>query len=487
LPESFHYRYTDWDLEPVYSPPPADDMWEDSITAADFPPPQPAAEPDPLDAPEFQALRILQARAQQAVREEDSLTQARHRADQAARDREAINARTIETVAILAQTYHDLGMVGGVSCQTNRFYVVITEAEADRYHLPPTVRFNPNAVLPSPPTCSVCSAIVPNSESDRCDNCTRRQTETVEAIEHGGRRFGIELEFSLGDGYYIDDDEDYDDDPDCDCADCRERANRTAARRRRTRRENQLTPEFIAEAITEAGVPCISPGYTHAIFPGSWKIVPDGSLQNGYELVSPPIQWEVAREQVTTACEVLSRLGCESTSDCGLHVHHDVGDLNVERATLLAHNWNTCQSQSDRLVDPYRINSEWCYPGPSNLIASQCNYSGEVLHHFLGIDGERYRPLNWTCWFNYGTVEVRMHESTLVADEILAWVAYTQSIIEASMYGKRIEPPTSIDHLLDEQLVIRRAARPSTTRALLKRKARANVSVPSRSTQDERW
>jgi hypothetical protein len=194
--------------------------------------------------------------------------------------------------------------------------------------------------------------------------------------------------------------------------------------------------------------------------------------------VSPPLQWEKAAEQIPIACRVLEEIGCSPTSDAGLHVHHDVGDLTPQSARRLAHNWSVCQPHTDRLVASYRTYSDWCYPADEYITGQQCQYGGSTLNGFFCIDGERYRPLNWTCWNQYGTVEVRMHESTFDPDEILAWVAYTQSIIEASMEGRELAPPENLDEALD-QLTIRRAARPHRTRELLRMKAERTQTTPA--------
>lgn len=379
-------------------------------------------------------------------------------------------------IVIPMAVYQQYGMFGGRVCPRNRRYCIVTRRDANSAGVPDGHRFETEADLPLYCTCEVCGRdIGPAPQPPQCEVCALRAAETATTVANGGRRFGIELEFSFPVGYsngYDEDDPDYEpeDDDVCDCHLCRERrGNRSRAV------SNGFGPASIAEAITAAGVPCVSPGYTHSIIEGHWKLVPDGSLMNGLELVSPPLQWDVAQDQVHTACAVLKELGCRSTSDCGLHVHHDVGDLRVSTARMLARNWDMCQSHSNRLVDPDRQYGDWCQPLPPRVAREMCNFEGDQLQHFFGIDGERYRPLNWTSWHSYGTVEVRMHESTLDPDEILSWVAYTQSIIEASMSGQEIPAPTDFSDLVDHRLTIRQAARPAHTRQMLKAKAMRNA------------
>lgn len=381
-----------------------------------------------------------------------------------------------DEVLVHRNTYCEVGMYGGRSEPRNMDYIRVLRRMAERYGVPDDQMFGLNDELPEYRRCGVCGrTISPNVPDEFCSGCIHRAAETRRALENGGRRFGIELEFSLPEGYYSDyDDDDYCDDDLCqpgECDDC--------DRRRRIEREERqipgydLDPATIAARLTDAGLPTIAPGYTHNIFPGQWKIVPDGSLSDGYELVSPPLQWRDA-EQVRIACATLEAMGCQPTEQCGLHVHHDVGDLTVSRARTLARNWRTCQPHTEQLVAPSRVFSDWCYPVDDSLQHRQCEFDGEGLHRFFEIDYERYRALNWTCWNSYGTVEVRMHESTFDPDEILAWVAYGQSIIDASMSGRELEPPDDLDHTLN-QLTIRRAAGPNRIRQLLKAKAARNA------------
>jgi len=358
-----------------------------------------------------------------------------------------------DEVMLPVHLYNRYHMNGGRVHPNSIHYVVVPRRDCERMLL----EGMPYAEFP-PPLGRCVSCGLRSVSNNRCENCAYRTRETAEAIANGGRRFGIELEFSVpyGSG---------DPDPDeCDCALCRENYGRE--------RCGQLSAESIASELNAAGVPCTAPGYTHAVYPGTWKIVPDGSLENGWELVSPPMQWDAANVQVRTACAVLKDLGCRATSDCGLHVHHDVGDMTTRTAAMLARNWQACQSATERLVERDRLYSEWCRRTPRSITNAQCDIAEDLpLSEFLYIDGERYRQLNWTCWNSYGTVEVRMHESTLDADAILAWVAYSQSIVEASMECRYLDSVRDVDGALN-QLRIRRAAGPFRTRSKLLSKAR---------------
>jgi gamma-glutamyl:cysteine ligase YbdK (ATP-grasp superfamily) len=57
--------------------------------------------------------------------------------------------------------------------------------------------------------------------------------------------------------------------------------------------------------------------------------------------------------------------------------------------------------------------------------------------------------LNVSCFSQYGTVEVRQHEATLDAEEIMSWIAYGQAIIDAALNASDRYRPTDTDNLID--------------------------------------
>lgn len=390
-----------------------------------------------------------------------------------------------DEVIVSIDDYRMLNVFTGHYLPGNTSFVLVSraviEAAARDYALPVPRMWGRDEqdTLPRRFYCDTCGRDMGlhDESPGNCDRCEVRPRNTRRALRSGGRRFGIEIEFSLPsngrmpdddlDGYDFDDDEVEEDlcgEPDCmECNNIRRRRLGMPSTSR-----DPMSISAVAAALTEAGVPTIAPGYTHEVFEDQWKLVTDGSVAYGYELVSPPLQWRNA-DQVRLACQALQRMGMRATDDCGLHVHHDVGDITGKLAPVLSKNFAALLPISQSLCASYRSRSQWCHP--DNYYAElEAQFDGTSVRDFIAIDGERYRPLNWTCWPSYGTVEVRMHESTLDAEEILAWIAYTQSIVEHSMQGHELDPPANLDSCLG-QLTIRRAANPTHVRHMLRLKA----------------
>jgi hypothetical protein len=299
--------------------------------------------------------------------------------------------------------------------------------------------------------CTACSIIHETVESGLCRTCGSKALAAREARESGGRRFGVEIEVE-----WPESEPDYDEYGDrCNCGDCRG--------------GDAPSAETIAAAIVHAGVPCISIGYTHEVLPNHWKVVSDGSLSgDGWELVSPPLQWAQAG-QIRTVCRVLSELGAEPTEDCGLHVHHDVGDIDVAGMKRLMRRWQEWQQHTDSLCARYRSNGEWCRHYDRYDLDHVIRHEHRSLSQ-LTYDMDRYQSLNISCFSNYGTVEVRQHESTLNPEEILSWVAYGQAVIDAALTDEPIEAD-DVEELIDA-LPIRADDAGPPVRERLKAKAR---------------
>jgi hypothetical protein len=228
----------------------------------------------------------------------------------------------------------------------------------------------------------------------RRDRERRERADRIEArqrIREHGRRFGVEIEFTF---------DDYDDIPDA---------------------------SDIAAALGEVGIECRYGSYTHEVM-DSWKIVPDGSVSFGYELVSPPMLWK-DREQIRTVCAVLQELGADANGSCGLHVHHEVRDLSLAAFKRLVARWHNAQGLTDRLVALRRRSGrcEWAGRFDRRELEEISNLTSLSAIEECYVD--RYRTLNITAFPKYGTVEIRQFQGTLDADEIISWVAYGQAFI----------------------------------------------------------
>jgi hypothetical protein len=235
----------------------------------------------------------------------------------------------------------------------------------------------------------------------------------------------------------------------------RERRQSGAVRRTRTRKFG-VEIEFIGGAaevvreMTRRGLQVQQLSYTHRVM-RSWKIVPDASVMRGYELVSPPLSGAAGREQIRKACESLQAAGATVNRSCGLHVHHEITDLNGATVKRLANGWSRSQRAIDMLVSPSRRNNTYAHPLQSRDLESigriPDDATSDGIRNFLH-SLDRFRTLNLAGFPRYGTVEIRQHQGTTSADKIIGWLDFGQAMIERAKNADAAQSFDRADALL---------------------------------------
>lgn len=177
-----------------------------------------------------------------------------------------------------------------------------------------------------------------------------------------------------------------------------------------------------------------------------WTLKPDGSVSNGGELVSPPLDWSSAsdRQQVRTALQVLRSEGCFPTDSTGIHVH-------VEAKTPDGFSFDTEQlrnlavlaiANEDAL---FRIAASETGVMRSGATSYARCYStsefGKVLAAtsegalFSATRGNRYKGLNLQSFPKHGTVEFRYCNSTVNADRLLSQITLFATLRDIARDG----------------------------------------------------
>ncbi len=146
------------------------------------------------------------------------------------------------------------------------------------------------------------------------------------------------------------------------------------------------------------------------------QIKEDGSLrpqkklkEHGYE-IALLFRESTYKRDLKKITDLLKEVGAQTLGRrCGLHVHIDVRKRNRDR---VYNNLVSCQSALLKLVDPFRVNSQFCTPV----------YSKKWPETFTKTREERYKTINAAAYHRFKTLEVRMHEGTVDFDQISNWV-----------------------------------------------------------------
>lgn len=243
-------------------------------------------------------------------------------------------------------------------------------------------------------------------------------------------------------------------------------ADYSASRRRGTHKGRKFGVELefvgaehrdVAEAAQANGLMAEMQEYNHRVT-RKWKIVHDGSLCGGGELVSPVLRGELGLERIDKASAALHAAGARADVSCGMHVHHDIRDLAAGQVHALAEFWFATQQTIELLVAPSRrggtedgscpAGSRWCRRLDSYAIDYVKRFTARdrLPHGSGGVlrDLDRYYALNFQSYGRQGTVEIRLHHGTINAKKIKTWVQFGQAVIDAGKQG--VDAPSRTGH-----------------------------------------
>jgi putative amidoligase enzyme len=184
--------------------------------------------------------------------------------------------------------------------------------------------------------------------------------------------------------------------------------------------------------ITAVGIDARSIGYSHSTT-NYWKVLTDGSVSNGIEVVSPPLKGEAGLEELRKVMEALSSNGGSIDRECGMHVHVDMAGLNADEIIGFVGFYADRQDAIDQLVSRSRRGTanSYCMPLSRREITSALpSLRGQGSMYV-----DRYRKVNLMSYPRYGTVEVRHHQGTLNSKKAVAWVRMLLAMVTVGSEG----------------------------------------------------
>ncbi len=194
----------------------------------------------------------------------------------------------------------------------------------------------------------------------------------------------------------------------------------------------------------------------HGFSETNWVVKRDGSVNNGGELVSPPLDFDNQehRDQVTTALMAMQQSGCRPDPTAGIHVHveakHEDGRVFEPRELAAAVRF------FHKFQDIfYRIGSSgwskirpgsttYCKPIPESMATAMMKvrtvdalkkvWYGNVNRYGDDrsrdeYDSSRYHAINLHSFWNKGTVEFRVFNSSLNPDRVQSYIALACAVI----------------------------------------------------------
>lgn len=189
-------------------------------------------------------------------------------------------------------------------------------------------------------------------------------------------------------------------------------------------------------ALRDAGIEVYDSSYTHQVS-SRWKVVPDGSVSNGAELVSPVLSGEEGLRQVKVAAKALREAGCTVNRSCGLHVHVGASDLSVKELAHVVDRYASHEAALDAVMPNSRRhnNNTYCRSllgGYVNL--DRLKNSTSVRDLESSMNHARYYKVNLMAYARQQTVEFRQHSGSLSGEKITNWVRFCVNFVEMSRF-----------------------------------------------------
>ena len=261
-------------------------------------------------------------------------------------------------------------------------------------------------------SCAVSEVLIQHLLSDGLNTSTERREHNTMTITNtpaftSARKFGVEIEFCTN-----------------------------------------LSSQEIAEMLCRTGVEVHAEDYNHRTRP-HWKIVSDGSVSRGWELVSPVLSGIEGLNEVRKVVNALVQAGATVDTSCGLHVHVDANDLTGASVVNVVRRYSRHEGSIDKVVPHHRRNNQ--YAGTvAHVVTTVENYlrSNPTATARAICDltrGERYYKLNVNAFLKHGTVEFRQHSGSIDATKITNWIMFCVTFVEDSIVTvtTRMETPVA--------------------------------------------
>lgn len=215
-----------------------------------------------------------------------------------------------------------------------------------------------------------------------------------------------------------------------------------------------VNKQRLINSIEAKGV-AVATGYRSTAM-NTWKVTTDGSIRStrgdACEIVSPILRGQDGLDQLQKICEALEENGALINKSCGLHIHFDARNLNLDKWKALSKNYAICEDSIDSMMPRSRRKSKNTYCRSMRYRKGRHGVrAGHITQEelFTKIDAatnikdlaqavtgrDRYRKLNYESHFRLGTVEFRQHSGTREYAKMSNWILFLHRMMDYSEQG----------------------------------------------------
>lgn len=196
-----------------------------------------------------------------------------------------------------------------------------------------------------------------------------------------------------------------------------------------------LSKVTVMQVLSRAGIRIVDNGYTHLDYNnGTWKVVPDSSVRNGLEVVSPVLSGEAGLAECVKVAHALDAAEASINRTCGFHVHIDASSLSAIEVYRIYERYRKFEAEIDSFMPRSRRgnSNQFCQslsdspiPAPTRRVSKESLAEAQM---------SRYYKVNLTAYLRHHTIEFRQHSGTVDADKISNWIRFLQDFCSASRH-----------------------------------------------------
>jgi hypothetical protein len=140
----------------------------------------------------------------------------------------------------------------------------------------------------------------------------------------------------------------------------------------------------------------------------------------------------------------LVALRAKVNKTCGLHIHFDAANMNLQCWKNLILNYANLEGVIDSMMPPSRRANTYCQTMKINDLATKIN-AAQTIEATADVFTNRYRKINTQAFFRQKTVEFRQHSGTIESEKIINWILFLHNLVSYS--ATNLETITTFDAL----------------------------------------
>jgi hypothetical protein len=164
-----------------------------------------------------------------------------------------------------------------------------------------------------------------------------------------------------------------------------------------------------------------------------WKLVPDGSIQDGFEVVSPILRGQRGMTDIATVVTALDDAGGRVDRRCGLHVHLDCANVGLAEMRSVIRRYAVYENDIDAFMPPSRRGNDNRYCRSLRpFVETEGFAQAQSVSRLIQSQPDRYFKVNLKSLEMHRTLEFRQHSGTLNAVKVQNWLTFTDDFVRES-------------------------------------------------------